>query len=121
MLDFFGMSAEDFEAALISPEVGTEQVPTEGRIIVLNENADGALFNMPTANVGYWCDAEGTAVNWGQGQVVYYELYGTVLNLGKLGNEAGQPGDVITMRPVFVYTSNGQSKTLKFNITYKFK
>lgn len=121
VLDYFGLSAEEFEASLIAPEVGSEQVATEGKIIVLNENADGTLASSPTANVGYWCDAQGTAVNWGNGQVVYYELYGTVLNLGKLGSDAGEPGDMIAMHPVFVYTSNGQTKTLKFNITYKFK
>ncbi len=30
-------------------------------------------------------------------------------------------GETYTIRPVFVYTNNGESKTLKLIITYKFK
>lgn len=121
VLDFFGMSAEEFAEAFVIPEVGTPVVAQEGKIVVFNENADGSLASDPTANVGYWCDAEGNAVNWGNGQLVYYEFDGTVIMLGKLGSNAGQPGDVIKIRPVFVYTHDGATKTMKMNITYKFK
>lgn len=121
VLDFFGLTAEEFTASFEVPEVGTPVVAEEGRIVVFNENADGSLASDPTANVGYWCDADGNAVNWGNGQLVYYEFDGPMMMLGKLGSDAGQPGDEITIRPVFVYTQNGVAKTMKINVTYRFK
>lgn len=100
---------------------GTKQEAQEGKIVVFNGESDGSLSAMPTANVGYWLNKDGNAVAWGNGHAVYYEINGSVLSLGKLGAEAGVAGDVITMRPVFVYTSGGKTKTFRFNITYNFK
>lgn len=120
VLDFFGVDASKLADIIMQPVVGTKVVAEEGKIAVFNEEADGTLSDMPTANVGYWLDKRGNAVKWGAGQVVYYEINGSVIDLGKLGAEAGAAGEEIVMRPVFVYTKNGATKTLKFTITYKF-
>lgn len=119
--DFFGMSVNEIGNAIVQPVVGTKQEAQEGKIVVFNEESDGSLNDMPTANVGYWLNADGNAVNWGNGHLVYYEINGSILTLGKLGTEAGAAGETRTMRPVFVYTRNGESKTFKFVITYNFK
>lgn len=119
--DFFGMSVNEISNTIVQPVVGTKQEAQEGKIVVFNEESDGSLSDMPTANVGYWLNADGDAVNWGNGHLVYYEINGSILTLGKLGAEAGAAGETRTMRPVFVYTRNGESKTLKLIITYKFK
>ena len=118
---FFGLSAEEVSAAMVTPVVGTPVEAQEGKIVVFNEESDGTLSNNPTANTGYWLNAEGNAVSWGDGHKIYYEISDTSIALGKLGNEAGKAGDVMTMRPVFVYTKNGAKKILKYRITYKFK
>ena len=60
-------------------------------------------------------------MNWGNNQVVYYEINGSVFTLGKLGADAGAAGESVTMRPVLVYTKNGEEKKVKLNITYNFK
>ena len=119
--DFFDMSVNEISNTIVQPVVGTKQEAQEGKIVVFNEESDGSLSDMPTANVGYWLNADGDAVNWGNGHLVYYEINGSILTLGKLGAEAGAAGETRTMRPVFVYTRNGESKTLKLIITYKFK
>jgi len=119
--DYFGLTASEMSSAMIVPTNATVQKAEEGKIIVLNENADGSLADTPTANYGYWLDMNGNAVAWGSGHAVYYEISGTTITLGKLGADSGNPGDVMTMRPVFVYTKDGKTKTLKFKINYRFK
>lgn len=119
--DFFGLDAASIASAIVQPVVDEKQVAQEGKIVVFNEEADGSLSDMPTANVGYWLDKNGNAVKWGNNQVVYYEINGSVMTLGKLGSEAGVAGETITMRPVFVYTKDGATKMLRFVINYQFK
>ncbi len=119
--DYFGLDALALANAIVQPVNGTKQEAQEGKIVVFNGESDGSLSAMPTANVGYWLNKDGNAVAWGNGHAVYYEINGSVLSLGKLGAEAGVAGDVITMRPVFVYTSGGKTKTFRLNITYNFK
>ncbi len=119
--DFFGVPVGSLAGAIVQPEVGEKQTAQEGKIVVFNENADGSLSDMPTANVGYWVDKNGNAVNWGNNQVIYYEINGSVFTLGKLGSDAGAAGESITMRPVLVYTKNGVEKKVKLCITYNFK
>lgn len=119
--DFFGVSLNQISNLVVQPVVNKKQTAEEGKIVVFNENADGTLYDLPTANVGYWVDKNGNAVEWGANQVVYYEITGSTMTLGKLGADAGAAGESVTMRPVFVYTVNGEAKTLKFNITYQFQ
>ncbi|MBD5275563.1 MAG: DUF4859 domain-containing protein [Bacteroides sp.] len=119
--DFFGMPVSAIAGALVQPIVGEKQTAQEGKIVVFNGQADGSLSDMPTANVGYWVDKDGNAVDWGNNQLVYYEINGSVFTLGKLGSDAGAAGESVTMRPVLVYTKNGEEKKVKLNITYNFK
>ena len=118
--DYLGVSTSEIGSLIVQPEVNKPQVAQEGKIVVFNEEADGSLSNNPTATVGYWLDKDGNAVAWGNGHIVYYEINSSLIALGKLGSEASSLGSV-TMRPVFVYTKNGQEKTVKFVITYNFK
>ncbi|MDE5636389.1 MAG: DUF4859 domain-containing protein, partial [Muribaculaceae bacterium] len=118
---FFGLSEEELAGVIVEPLVGVQQIPTDGKIVVLNENNAGEIGDMPTANVGYWLDATATPVSWGNGQIVYYEMSGSVIQYGKLGSDAGEAGDVIELCPVFVYTKNGETKTMKMKTTYRFK
>lgn len=119
--EFFGLASSELASAIVTPANATTQKAEEGKIVVLNENSDGKLIDVPSANAGYWLDKNGDVVTWGNGHLVYYEISGTSITLGKLGSDAGKPGDVITMRPVFVYTKDGQTKTLKFTVNYRFK
>lgn len=121
VLDFLGMTEAQFASALVIPEVGVKQVPADGKIVVLNEESDGTLNDMPTANVGYWVNKEGNAVSWGNGHNVYYELSGTSLQFGKLGAESAVSGETRTLRPVFLYTDGATTKIVRYTLTYKFK
>lgn len=119
--DFFGVPVSAISELIEQPVVNVKQVAKEGKIVVFNEESDGSLSDMPTANVGYWVNKAGNAAAWGNGQVVYYEVNGSVFTLGKLGAEAGAAGESVTMRPVLVYTKDGVEKKLKLVITYNFK
>lgn len=118
--DFFGLSIEDLVSKMVNPENGKKQVAQEGKIVVFNGQSDGSLYDTPTATVGYWVDGNGNAVGWGEGQKVFFEVNSSVITLGKMPGEV-KAGETYTIRPVFVYTHNGESKTLKLNITYNFK
>ncbi len=117
---YLGLTEAQISANVVVPEVGVKQVAQEGKIVVFNGESDGSLSDMPTANLGYWVNDKGDAVSWGNNQVIYYELSGSVMTLGKLGACAAA-GDVLEMRPVFVYTSGGQTKTVKYIIRYNFR
>lgn len=119
--DFFGIPVSEISDAIVQPVDKVKQVVTEGKIVVFNEESDGSLYDVPTANVGYWVNKSGNAVVWGNGQSIYYEVNGSVLSLGKLGAEAGVAGESLTMRPVFIYTKGGVEKKMKLIITYNFK
>lgn len=119
--DFFGLSPDAIASSMVQPKVGEKQVAQEGKIVVFNQESDGSLSDMPTANLGYWLNADGNAVSWGEGHLVYYEIFGSVLDLGKLGTEAGAAGDVRELRPVFIYTVNGESKIFRMTVRYNFK
>lgn len=119
--DFFGVSADELADLIVQPVVGTQQEKQEGKIVVFNEEADGSLNGMPTANIGYWVDVDGNAVGWGNGHNVYYEIEGTSIYLGKLGNESAEAGETRSMRPVYVYTKDGVEKILRYTVTYNFK
>ena len=118
---FFGLTAEEFGAKLVQPINGEGVVEQDGMIVVFNEESDGSLSNIPTANTGYWVDAQGNAVSWGNGQEVYYEFNsGAIIDLGKLGTIC-EAGEERIIRPVLVYNNGGQRKVLSLTITYKFK
>ena len=119
--DYFGISVGSVANVLVQPLNGVRQTAQEGKIVVFNEESDGTLSDMPTANVGYWGDSKGDAVAWGNNQKIYYEINGSVFTLGKLGSDAGAAGESLTMRPVLVYTKDGVEKHLKLVITYNFK
>lgn len=118
--DYLGLTEAQISANMVVPVVNEKQVAQEGKIVVFNCESDGSLSDMPTANVGYWVDANGNAVSWGNNQVIYYEISGSVMTLGKLGAVAGA-GETLEERPVFVYTSGGQTKTVKYIIRYNFR
>lgn len=121
VLNFFGLSDQEFTDALVQPINGTPQEVQDGMIVVFNEESDGSLSNIPTANVGYWLNADGNAVNWGENQIVYYEIESPIIHLGKLG-ECGEPGQSVQMRPVFIYKdASGKEKRFKLTVTYNFK
>lgn len=119
--DFLGISASSISEIIEQPVLNVKQVAKEGKIVVFNEESDGSLSDMPTANVGYWVNKTGNAVTWGNGQVLYHEMNGSVLSLGKLNDNAGVAGESITMRPVLVYTKGGVQKRVKYVVTYNFK
>lgn len=119
--DFFGIPVSAISDIVVQPIDKVKQVATEGKIVFFNEESDGSLYDVPTANVGYWVNKYGNAVVWGNGQSIYYEVNGSVLTLGKLGADAGVAGESLTMRPVFIYTKGGIQKKVKLIITYNFK
>ena len=116
MCEFFGVDFAGLSDLMLEPILDEQVVKTEGKIVVFNRNADGSLADMPTANIGYWVTADGTAASYGESEI-YYETSGINLTLGKKG-AVGAAGETLTMRPVYVYTANGVEKTVNITVNY---
>ena len=62
----------------------TEQKPAEGKIAFGLQQPDGSIAYNYTANVGFWCSAEGKVDNWGDTAPVFFEydkLYKATITL----------------------------------------
>ena len=94
----------------------TEQLPTEGKVVLGLLQPNGTIAYRYTANVGFWCSAEGNAGPWGNTSPVYFE-YDKDNFVISYGHRYGvsQAGKKYTVKPVLVYTKGG--KTYKATIT----
>lgn len=119
LTSFFGMDIATLQSIVETPTVGNAVNKTDGKIVVLNRNADGTVSNMPTANTGYWVTADGTAADYGQASI-YYEVSGINLTLGKKG-QIGTSGQTMVMHPMYVYTSGTTEKTVNITVNYLFR
>ena len=94
----------------------TEQLPKEGKVVLGLLQPNGNITYKYTANVGFWCTAEGNAGSWGNTSPVYFE-YDKDNFVLSYGHRYGvsQTGKKYTVKPVLVYTKGG--KTYKATIT----
>lgn len=116
--NFTGIAVDKLKDAFQPAMIGIPVAPKEGKIVMMNRNADGTLATKPTANLGYYVDTEGTVAEYKKASL-YFELEGTKLTFGKK-TTVGKDGDSFVIRPVFVYTEGGKQKTIELTVTYRF-
>ena len=94
----------------------TEQKPAEGKIAFGLQQPDGSIAYNYTANVGFWCSAEGKVDNWGDTAPVFFEYDKDNFVLSD-GHRFGvsKAGTKYVVKPVLVYTKGG--KLYKATIT----
>lgn len=111
----FVLKPEVMESRMLT--VGTE--PSEGKIAIALKQNDGTYKFTPTANNGFWCDANGNIANWGDTAPVYVEFNGLALTYGhKPGGSV--PGKKYAVKPTFVYTKSGvqYKATIELNMQF---
>jgi hypothetical protein len=112
--NFFGISVDQIADKLL--DAGAE--PAEGKIAALNYQSNDSYSYTPTANNGYWLDANGDQSTWGDNGYLYWELPGASIDYGQMPGKL-EVGKSYELRPTFVYTTGGTAKTLYVTITLK--
>lgn len=90
--------------------------PSEGAIVLGLENAQGEIAYQYTANLGFYCNADGSLGSWSKNSPVYveYDKDNFVLTYGH------RPGlsmkTCYTVRPVLVYTKDGVQYKARFTM-----
>lgn len=107
-----GMSVSDFNTTVQDPE---------GDIAMYMVDADGNWITDHdyTANgIGYWCNGDGTPINWGDGCVYFVETHDGTVGIGRYPGVASGS----TYKVHFVYASKSDSsKFMELVITANFE
>ena len=112
----FAMQPATLAGSTLPIAANTEPKPAEGKIAFGLQQPDGSIAYNYTANVGFWCSAEGKVDNWGDTAPVFFEYdkdsfvlsYGHRFGVSKAGTK-------YVVKPVLVYTKGG--KLYKATIT----
>ena len=105
----FAMQPATLAGSTLPIAANTEQKPAEGKIAFGLQQPDGTIAYSYTANVGFWCSAEGKVDNWGDTAPVFFE-YDKDNFVLSYGHRYGisQAGQKYTVKPVLVYTKDGK-------------
>ena len=117
----FAMQPATLAGSTLPIAANTEQKPAEGKIAFGLQQPDGTISYSYTANVGFWCSAEGKVDNWGDTAPVYFE-YDKDNFVLSYGHRYGisQAGQKYTVKPVLVYTKDGKQYKATITLNMQF-
>lgn len=117
----FAMQPATLAGSTLPIAANTEQKPAEGKIAFGLQQPDGTIAYSYTANVGFWCSAEGKVDNWGDTAPVYFE-YDKDNFVLSYGHRYGisQAGQKYTVKPVLVYTKDGKQYKATITLNMQF-
>ena len=117
----FAMQPATLAGSTLPIAANTEQKPAEGKIAFGLQQPDGSIAYNYTANVGFWCSAEGKVDNWGDTAPVFFEYdkdsfvlsYGHRFGVSKAGTK-------YVVKPVLVYTKGGKQYKATITLNMQF-
>ena len=117
----FAMQPATLAGGTLPIAANTEQKPAEGKIAFGLQQPDGSIAYNYTANVGFWCSAEGKVDNWGDTAPVFFEYdkdnfvlsYGHRFGVSKAGTK-------YVVKPVLVYTKGGKQYKATITLNMQF-
>ncbi len=117
----FAMQPATLAGSTLPIAANTEQKPAEGKVVLGLLQPDGTIAYNYTANVGFWCSAEGKVDNWGDTAPVFFEYdkdnfvlsYGHRFGVSKAGTK-------YTVKPVLVYTKGGKEYKAVITLNMQF-
>lgn len=117
----FVMQPSVLSSATLPIATGTEQKPTEGKIALGLLQPNGSIAYNYTANVGFYCKADGSVGAWGDTDPVWFE-YDKDTFVITYGHKPGntKAGDKVTIKPVLVYTKDGKQYKATFILNMQF-
>lgn len=100
---------------------GTTAEPSEGKIALGLIQADGSISYTYTANVGFYCKANGYQGSWGDNDPLWFE-YDKDQFIITYGHKPGcsEAGKKYTIKPVLVYTKGGKQYKATFTLNMQF-
>jgi len=100
---------------------GTTAAPAEGKIALGIIQADGSISYTYTANVGFYCKADGSQGSWGDNDPLWFE-YDKDQFIFTYGHKPGasEAGKKYTVKPVLVYTKGGKQYKATFILNMQF-
>lgn len=105
----FRLQPSQIAAKTLSDDNVLETSPDEGEIVIALTQPDGTLSYDYSANgIGFWCNADGSAGNWGPSAPTYFEYIPNSFSLD-YGHRYGVSiaGETYTIKPTIVYKHNG--------------
>lgn len=117
----FAMQPATLAGSTLPIAANTEQKPAEGKVVLGLLQPDGTIAYNYTANVGFWCSAEGKVDNWGDTAPVFFE-YDKDNFVLSYGHRYGvsQAGQKYTVKPVLVYTKDGKQYKATITLNMQF-
>lgn len=117
----FAMQPATLAGSTLPIAANTEQKPAEGKVVLGLLQPDGTIAYNYTANVGFWCSAEGKVDNWGDTAPVFFE-YDKDNFVLSYGHRYGisQAGQKYTVKPVLVYTKGGKQYMATFTLNMQY-
>lgn len=117
----FVLKAETLSGKTQTILVNTTQEPDEGKIVFGLEQTNGSYSFTYTANVGFFCTAEGNLGSYGNGDPLWveYDKDSFVITYGHYPGKT-EAGKTYTVKPILVYTKNGVQYKAKFVINLQF-
>ncbi|MDH6342839.1 hypothetical protein M2480_001506 [Parabacteroides sp. PFB2-12] len=100
---------------------GNTAVPEEGKIALGLLQSDGSYSYSYTANVGFYCTAEGNQGSWGNNDPLWFE-YDKDAFVITYGHKPGSSvaGKKYTIKPTLVYTKDGKQYKATFVLNMQF-
>lgn len=117
----FAMQPATLAGSTLPIAAGSTAEPAEGKVALGLLQPDGTIAYNYTANVGFWCSAEGKVDNWGDTAPVYFEYdkdnfvlsYGHRYGVSKVGEK-------YVIKPVLVYTKGGKQYKAVITLNLQF-
>lgn len=113
----FAMQPSDISEIILEPR----QTPQEGKIAFAAMDPDDTItFNTTANGHGFWFDAGGGVVGWGDDSILFAEFSpsGFVFSIGQFPGKC-KAGDKFTVKEMLIYTKEGKKykATLTFHVT----
>ena len=117
----FAMQPATLAGSTLPIAAGSTAEPAEGKVALGLLQPDGTIAYNYTANVGFWCSAEGKVDNWGDTAPVYFE-YDKDNFVLSYGHRYGvsKAGEKYVIKPVLVYTKGGKQYTAVITLNLQF-
>ena len=100
---------------------GTTAQPAEGKIALGLLQPDGSINYTYTANVGFYCKADGSQGSWGDNDPLWFE-YDKDQFIITYGHKPGctTAGTKYVVKPVLVYTKGGKQYKATFTLNMQY-
>ncbi|MBQ8988991.1 MAG: DUF4859 domain-containing protein [Prevotella sp.] len=117
----FALQPATLAGATLPIAANTTQAPAEGKIALGLLQPDGTIAYSYTANVGFYCKADGSLGSWGDGDPVWFEYDkdNFILTYGHYPAKT-ESGKKYVVKPVLVYTKGGKQYTATITLNMQF-